>query len=224
MKPTAAVFLSLILTLCTACDPSAKSWQEAQDAGTIASYQAFVTQHPESKYASEAHLAIDDLAYKKAIDSQTEAGVAAYIGDFPSGGHLDEMQALLKKMRLDRFVGGINDHLLGFINETETDIVALQGKPWGELNLARGMKSGGFDIYKGRTIFRENSVVVFEDTDKKFQFVGTTIDEAQYAAFAKIAELNETSFESGVTLTLSSGEMLQYDGAGWVHTAEPASQ
>jgi hypothetical protein len=73
------------------------------------------------------------------------------------------------------------------------------------------------NIYNGRPLIRENSQMVFEDSEKQFQFVGTTIAEPQYSEFAKLAELEESVFESGVRLSLKSGETLQYDGNEWGH-------
>lgn len=215
MNKSKVVLLTMITLLCAACDPAVKKWQEAKDANTIPAYRSFLEEHSESKYGAQALEAIDDLAYREAVSANTEDSLEAYIGNFPGSANVNSAREQLKRLSVERFVGSFDDHILGFINGTESDIVALQGKSWGELDVARGLKSGGFDIYNGRPVIRENSEMVFEDTEKQFQFIGTTIAEPQYSEFAKLAKLEKSVFEGGVTLSLKSGDTLQYDGKKW---------
>ncbi|MDH4047885.1 MAG: hypothetical protein OEW68_08830 [Gammaproteobacteria bacterium] len=207
----------MITVLCVACDPAGKKWQEAKEADTVPAYRSFLDEHPESKYGAQALQAIDDLTYQSAVSANTEDEFEEYIRNFPEGASVSDARARLEKLSLDRFVGNIDDHILGFINGTETDIVALQGKPWIELDINRSLKSGGFDIYNGRPVIRENSQMVFQDPDEQFQFLGTTIAEPQYSEFAKLAKLEESVFEAGVKISLKSGVTLQYDGDEWAH-------
>jgi hypothetical protein len=217
MNKATVIFLTMIAVLCIACDPAEKKWQEAKDADTVPAYRSFLEEHPESKYSTQALQAIDDLSYQRAVSANTEDEYEAYIRDFPGGASVQGARDQLKKLSLVRFAGSLDDHILGFINGTESDIVALQGKPWAELDIKLGLKSGGFDIYNGQLVIRENSQVIFEDSEKQFQFFGTTIAEPQYPEVAKLAKLEGSVFESGVRLSLKSGETLQYDGNEWGH-------
>ena len=96
------VFFAAILL--SACGTSEYDWQRARATNTLAAYQAFLENHPNSKQADVARGVIlamqDDQAWKTAASDQSKRSLDAYLAAFPGGLHAN--QARFDIVALDR--------------------------------------------------------------------------------------------------------------------------
>ena len=87
--------LCLLATLALgACSSTQSDWSQANAAHTVAAYEAFLEEHPNTPQAVEArnriHSLKDEQAWAQAQQVNTVQSYQNYIQDEPSGAHLDE--------------------------------------------------------------------------------------------------------------------------------------
>jgi hypothetical protein len=80
-----------------ACNSAQDDWQKASASNTVAGYQEFLQQHPNTMQAAEARNRIeaqeDERAWARAQQANTVAAFESYIQEQPRGMHLEEAKA-----------------------------------------------------------------------------------------------------------------------------------
>jgi hypothetical protein len=94
-----AVFVaSLCVLSLLGCSRSEREWKQAQQSNTVAAFDKYVSDFPQSKYLAEARSRIESLEWDAAQLSNTVAAFDKYIGRYPDGKHFldakNSMEAL----------------------------------------------------------------------------------------------------------------------------------
>ena len=92
-RSTTALFLGAGFAM-AACNPAESDWTKAAAANTIAAYQTFVRDHPDSQHAAEARGRVfalhDDQVWAAAKATNTIASFQEYLHEEPGGTHVGE--------------------------------------------------------------------------------------------------------------------------------------
>jgi len=83
-----------VLMLLTACSSAQNDWSQARATNTVAGYEAFIDEHPNTPESVEAHQQIatlnDAQAWARALQANTSESLQSYLQQRPSGLHAAE--------------------------------------------------------------------------------------------------------------------------------------
>jgi formylglycine-generating enzyme required for sulfatase activity len=109
----------VMLLILTGCAKSA--FKNAQEKGTIASYNEFIQKYGDSKYASQAKKLREELRFKKIKEDNTIPGYEQYLKEYPNGIFASEANKLreelrFKKIKEDNTIPGYEQYLKEYPN------------------------------------------------------------------------------------------------------------
>lgn len=204
--------LGFSIFLTAACGSSESDWHSAAATNSLASYQAFLKNHPKSDHADTARgiiLALqDDQAWKVAQAGRSEESYQTYLAAYPGGVHAE--QAQFEITALERAAAWLAVQR----NETYATLQAfLKQYPQGqESNLARDRLAGmsyraRFAEVRSRTAAERQRTVLQvrlrdavrslilippSPTNKNYQVTSSIVSEAQaQAACAAAAQVHQ---------------------------------
>lgn len=86
-----------VLLLLTACGSVQMDWNQARATNTVAAYEAFIDQHPNTPESVAAHQQIvtlnDEQAWAQALQASSPESLESYLQQRPSGVHAAEARA-----------------------------------------------------------------------------------------------------------------------------------
>lgn len=145
------LFLVPALLGISGCDSTEKDWERTLRDDTIASYEEFVSEHPDAQQVAEAK---DHLAWKLALDSDTGEGYRDYMMEYKTGKFFEAALAKIEQKdwefakesdRPDQYIDFWNrhpesPHLIVEQGELRKQLAYAQGG--GDSQLAISMNGG----------------------------------------------------------------------------------
>ena len=174
----------LCATLAVAACGGDGEWRNAQKLNTIEAYEAYIAENPDATHLDEARKKLEELVKAKAIAAEKEK---------------------------ERLFVSLEEDIRGFINQSDSNIVAMNGKSRDDQNFLFGIISGGFDILNGRSTPRPGSVIVYESPDKTFLVTGVADQDGR-----TLTNIESTEFQIGAKIEFTTGEIYEYGEDGWV--------
>jgi hypothetical protein len=99
---------SMAAATLAACTSAQSDWQQASSRNTLAAYQAFVEEYPDTQQSIEARNRIqalqDDQAWTRALQTNTVDAFQHYMEDQPSGTHVVEARVHVRA--IERMAAG----------------------------------------------------------------------------------------------------------------------
>lgn len=94
-----SAFGILTLTFAAGCASVSGDWDGAARIDTIQSYRTFLKAHPTSEYSQKAGDRIEELAFRAALNSQSEGTKAFFLQSYPNSKNASQVSRSLRDLR-----------------------------------------------------------------------------------------------------------------------------
>lgn len=113
MKKRFVVLSVGIMVLLVSCSTTQKDWQSANQTNTIASFQDYLTKHPDSEFTRNANENIQKLNWQAAESGNTVEAFTAYLKQYPSGSYAKDAKKRIESLEFAAAMSSGSTETLG---------------------------------------------------------------------------------------------------------------